>query len=54
MERSPLFKIYYIIESKILYLNINTSVSKYLEYSMSPILFFSLSFWQVRLVLLND
>ena len=38
MIRRPLFKPY-IVESKILYLNISTSVSKYLEYSMSPVLF---------------
>lgn len=38
MIRSPLFKLY-IVESKILNLNISTSVSKYLEYSMSPVLF---------------
>ena len=41
MIRSPRFKLlHYIVESKILYLNISSTVSKYLEYYMSPVLFY--------------
>ena len=41
MIRSPLFKLlYYTVESKILYLNISSTVSKDLEYYMSPVFCF--------------
>ena len=41
MIRSPMFKLlYYTVESKILYLNISSTVSKDLEYYMSPVFCF--------------